>query len=583
MSIVIRNRTIVRLKHKGSGKYLYSDNFRYNFNNTTKQQAVAIASDLDERCNWIIKGSHKSPGNPDPASNISDSNVVRFEHVATTKNLHSHLGPYSPLAGHLEVTCFGTLGEGDDNDDWLLELNPLPSSGNIEVTLRHMNGASYLNSTRALLGAAPKPNSELVTAISQQGTPDSIWILELVDPNTSVPARPLLRLEFGGGANGIAFYRLAEFERWLNAERDFWSWLWKQPAMDPNNPIPIIIDATFKEIADALQNARNRIDTSDFGNALRSIETKVKELYSTNRLIHPNDARARFVSDLAKNNPVVASYALGTLLQLNFNNATQAAARGSFAALAYEQGLRDTAQAERAAITQLVTDLHNEANSFRSEVDSFRANAANALKETSNRLAAISTEATNSVNTAKANFDALERAMRKEWPIRAAVNYWRNKAIAHLIIGLLLALTLIATGVGAYIVIQKEISSVYKQANSSDLLSPFLAKKPESATAPYAEIAEVAVSLTLAIWVLRIILKLMLSNFQQASDAYERVTMIKTFIALIREDAIKDDPEKEIILNALFRPGQTGLLSDDSGPATPMEIVMKQMDRSGKD
>jgi hypothetical protein len=48
--------------------------------------------------------------------------VVRLEHVLTKRNLHSHGGIPSPITKQQEVTCFGTNGVGDGNDNWRVEV-----------------------------------------------------------------------------------------------------------------------------------------------------------------------------------------------------------------------------------------------------------------------------------------------------------------------------------------------------------------------------------------------------------------------------------------------------------------------------
>ena len=46
-----------------------------------------------------------------------------MEHVSTRRNLHSHTGFVSPVTGQQEVSCFGTDGIGDDNDNWRVQVD----------------------------------------------------------------------------------------------------------------------------------------------------------------------------------------------------------------------------------------------------------------------------------------------------------------------------------------------------------------------------------------------------------------------------------------------------------------------------
>lgn len=49
--------------------------------------------------------------------NFKCNDIVRFTHLLTGKNLHSHLFR-SPLSGQQEVSAFGENGIGDNSDDW---------------------------------------------------------------------------------------------------------------------------------------------------------------------------------------------------------------------------------------------------------------------------------------------------------------------------------------------------------------------------------------------------------------------------------------------------------------------------------
>lgn len=51
---------------------------------------------------------------------IKCGDIIRLEHVATKKNLHSHRVS-SPLSGKREISAYGdSKGEGDNGDNWLV-------------------------------------------------------------------------------------------------------------------------------------------------------------------------------------------------------------------------------------------------------------------------------------------------------------------------------------------------------------------------------------------------------------------------------------------------------------------------------
>lgn len=57
-------------------------------------------------------------------------------------------------------------------------------------------------------------------------------------------------------------------------------------------------------------------------------------------------------------------------------------------------------------------------------------------------------------------------------------------------------------------------------------------------------------------------------------DAEERVTMLKTYLALSNEGKLTADGDMKLVLEALFRPSQSSAIPD-STPATPIELVIK--------
>lgn len=59
------------------------------------------------------------------------------------------------------------------------------------------------------------------------------------------------------------------------------------------------------------------------------------------------------------------------------------------------------------------------------------------------------------------------------------------------------------------------------------------------------------------------------------NDAAERVTMAKTYLALIRDGALPKGDSITTILAALFRPTGDGIVKDEGLPPTAMEWLTK--------
>lgn len=111
----------IRLNHVATGYALHSHSINYSHPRSSQQQQVTAYSGQDSNDYWLVKVQHGLPSDRKSGQPVRHGDVLRIEHVATKKNLHSHIAP-SPLTGQQEVTAFGNDGEGDANDNWRIEV-----------------------------------------------------------------------------------------------------------------------------------------------------------------------------------------------------------------------------------------------------------------------------------------------------------------------------------------------------------------------------------------------------------------------------------------------------------------------------
>lgn len=112
---------VIRLKHFATGHALHSHGINYSHPRSSQQQQVTAYSDQDSNDYWLVKVQHGLSSDRKSGFPLRHNDILRLEHVATKKNLHSHFAP-SPLTSQQEVTAFGTNGEGDANDNWRVEV-----------------------------------------------------------------------------------------------------------------------------------------------------------------------------------------------------------------------------------------------------------------------------------------------------------------------------------------------------------------------------------------------------------------------------------------------------------------------------
>lgn len=113
----------IKIHHGATGIILHSHSYNYSHPGTSGQQQVTAFGESDENDWWIIKGPHGTPHNYRVGQPVKQGDVIRLQHQTTGRNLHSHAGFPSPLTGQQEVTCYGENGQGDDNDNWRVELD----------------------------------------------------------------------------------------------------------------------------------------------------------------------------------------------------------------------------------------------------------------------------------------------------------------------------------------------------------------------------------------------------------------------------------------------------------------------------
>lgn len=137
----------IRLKHKESGVMLHSHPLNYTHSGSSGQQQVTGFTGNDTNDFWVVKGTDGEAQNIHEGQAVRDGDIIRFEHLMTRKNLHSHDNCPSPVSGQREVTCYGPYGHGDDNDDWRIEIDGGGTWDTVKkVRLIHVNTNNALHS-----------------------------------------------------------------------------------------------------------------------------------------------------------------------------------------------------------------------------------------------------------------------------------------------------------------------------------------------------------------------------------------------------------------------------------------------------
>lgn len=175
-------------------------------------------------------------------------------------------------------------------------------------------------------------------------------------------------------------------------------------------------------------------------------------------------------------------------------------------------------------------------------------------KEISTKLWATVDNATEEINN---TVTAATNAILSAEPVK----YWEEREKKHRIKAQSYKRGVIATSIAFISTLIFLTLSVYKNGETYTILDI-----PITLPAEKFSIALLVISTTAAIWLVRILVKLMMTNLALEIEALERSTMIKTYIAI---DSTKAESAAEIRMlfyTTLFRPSSNSLTDDSTSP-----------------
>jgi Family of unknown function (DUF6161) len=149
-------------------------------------------------------------------------------------------------------------------------------------------------------------------------------------------------------------------------------------------------------------------------------------------------------------------------------------------------------------------------------------------------------------------------SFNRDLAFRAPVTYWKKKAKVHGIASIVWGVVWLVVG----------FSSV---GGILQVIRPFLA--PDTKI-DYQHGALILLLSGFAIWLMRILTRMFLSNVHQSSDASQRKTMVETYLALEEEGKLTEE-QRTMIIEAMFRPVTMGVVKEDETPSHPFAFVSK--------
>ena len=156
----------------------------------------------------------------------------------------------------------------------------------------------------------------------------------------------------------------------------------------------------------------------------------------------------------------------------------------------------------------------------------------------------------------------MRKTFREEIALRAPADYWETKRKGHELMGRV-------TGGLSFTSLRVPLLGLV----SSCMICWAIHRK-----VPRQSLGEATLVLIglFTVWGVRLLVRIWLSHPHLATDAAERVVMVRTHLSLLEGDRLSGDENRQLILQALFRPASDGIVEDEGLPPSMFEFLTRQ-------
>lgn len=386
-------------------------------------------------------------------------------------------------------------------------------------------------------------------------------------------SEPLVSLDLGANGGKVKFQTIEEIEAWVNHEIQVWQWLQKCTTYDGHtNTIWSQQSAPWNKLVSTIARLKAAPD-SEKPTHLSSIKNILTESYIAHKTLHSSTPRAKYLFKYSSdpNNQqtiLVAAYALGYFIKAPFKfnpNRPENTAQiliGLQEAILFDKGLEGRADAEKAALEELRQLYQTLTATFSDQITDGQKKLQETIYQFESGRAVEEEKFQELFSKSKATLDDITNTYDQKLALQASVSYWKKKADKHrdlaIIFGVSFTVALVLAGYWFYL-----------------FINPYVSKIPTGEAPPTWTIALMIIFAVVAIWIIRIIVRVLLSQIHLQLDASERTTMLLTYLALLREGKSLADNDKKLILEALFRPSTSGIVKDDGIPASIYDYITR--------
>lgn len=385
----------------------------------------------------------------------------------------------------------------------------------------------------------------------------------------------------------ISLSSIEELNSWLDEE--ILAWLWMKNVSTKQSQLVEIERGQLR----ALEKARNRIANFDGKGdpekleALKSCETLLTNHFVDSRAVCRLSPSAEFVREVHQRDEILATYIVGSFQKNGPFSNDIIAIKAYLEQRLFTVGLSERLTAESTGFERLRENYRSSLEEMRVKIDEGR----DLLDTTTSRITTEMKERKQSLDQFQAEFkirldDSLEKSVAelreitetydKKLSLQASVSYWEKRANSHKNLSRIFAVVTFfaALLIAAFVVVSPiALLSIGRQITiTMQGYLPELTWVGSEHDLQHWQIGVLVILLFLSVWLLRLLVRLLLTSIHLATDARERVTMLNTYLALLREGTGLNDKDKQIILESLFRHTLTGLVRDEAIPPSSLSL-----------
>jgi len=405
---------------------------------------------------------------------------------------------------------------------------------------------------------------------------------ETTAPSTPQP-EPLFSLDLMDNGGLFAPSTIDEIGNWIKTELSFWSWI-NNVSTEGNHDegiksaLALLINVR-EHVTQALQHKDS--NPQHYQSLIAQIQNGVKNTFIQVKLPHSSTTLAKRINAYRQENDVrsgkfYASVFIPPSQSHTFHPKELLAWRGLIEGLIDRFDLANAPQKRhRQAGVQSFEQLKTKAEKLFNEksgvLDALHRDYSGITKQIHNAASEQTThfetdqnnrnsEFADLVKTHKEEMENLRKTFREEIALRAPASYWTRKRKAHLWMASI-------TGVISFV--SMGCATYFIGVFIHDLLG-----KTAAGTVPESwRIATLILIGLFSVWGVRLLVRMFLSNLHLITDADERVVMVQTYLSLLEGDQLSNKDDRQLILQALFRPASDGIVKDEGLPPSMFEFL----------